>query len=508
MDETGLCVLAPMRLEATAAQRGAATARVKRTGMGRRRSLSAVRRLDVTLAGTDPVSVVGLCGSLQSDLQPGDIVVASEVRSHSGDVRIALPGAPLLAASLADAGLPVRFGPLVSTERIVTGSPRQALAASGALAVDMESAWLVAGLHEGEPRRPFAVVRVVLDTPDRELRSQHTLRNIQLARRRLSSVVPVLEQWAEVTRPRHVRLAAPRSFCAGVERAIEIVDRALDRFEPPVYVRRQIVHNTHVVDRLERRGAIFVQEVDEVPPGSVMVFAAHGVSPEVRDTAERRQLTVIDATCPLVAKVHTEARQFADRGFDIVLVGHADHEEVEGTVGEVPDRITVVGSRDDVDRFEPLDPDRVAYITQTTLAVDETDEIVTHLRQRFPSLVGPRREDICYATQNRQEAVAAIAAEVDLMLVVGSANSSNSRRLAEVATRLGVRAHLVDGSDDIRLEWLRDATSIGVTAGASAPESKVVEVVAAISSLGVTQITEHRILEESITFKLPLEVRS
>jgi 4-hydroxy-3-methylbut-2-enyl diphosphate reductase len=372
----------------------------------------------------------------------------------------------------------------------------------------MESAWLVAGLHEGEPRRPFAVVRVVLDTPDRELRSQHTLRNIQLARRRLTSVVPVLEQWAEVARPRHVRLAAPRSFCAGVERAIEIVDRALDRFEPPVYVRRQIVHNTHVVDRLERRGAIFVQELDEVPPGSVMVFAAHGVSPEVRDDAQRRRLTVIDATCPLVAKVHTEARQFADRGFDIVLVGHADHEEVEGTVGEVPDRITVVGSRDDVDRFEPVDPDRVAYITQTTLAVDETDEIVTHLRHRFPSLVGPRREDICYATQNRQEAVAAIAAEVDLMLVVGSPNSSNSRRLAEVATRLGVRAHLVDGSDDIRLEWLRDATSIGVTAGASAPESKVVEVVAAISSLGVTQITEHRILEESITFKLPLEVRS
>jgi 4-hydroxy-3-methylbut-2-enyl diphosphate reductase len=376
------------------------------------------------------------------------------------------------------------------------------------MAVDMESAWLADGVRADDAGRPLVVVRVVLDTADHELRSLHLPGNLRRAQRRLAAVIQVLEQWAAVTGPRQVVLAAPRSFCAGVERAIEIVDRALDRFQPPVYVRRQIVHNTHVVERLEGRGAVFVNEVDEVPPGAVLVFAAHGVAPEVRVQAEQRQLRVIDATCPLVAKVHSEARHFAERGFDIVLVGHADHEEVEGTVGEVPGRITVVATHDDVDRLEVDDPDRVAYLTQTTLAVGEVEEIVGHLRERYPSLVGPRREDICYATQNRQEAVAAIAADVDLVLVVGSANSSNSRRLAEVAARSGTPAHLVDGCADIQLDWLRDARVIGITAGASAPESTVDEVVAAIASLGVVTLEERRTTEEAVMFKLPVEVRS
>ena len=507
MDENGLCVLAPLRLEATASQRGAVTARVTRTGMGRRRSLDAARRVVTEMAANNPAAVVGLCGGLTSDLEPGDIVVASEVRSQNGDVSITLPGASLLAAWLAEAGLPVRCGAMVSTDRLMTGPQRQTLAADGALAVDMESAWLIAGIQQGDPQRPVAVVRVVLDTPRHELRSQHTLRNLPLARRRLTSVIPTLERWAEVTGPRQVLLASPRSFCAGVERAIEIVDRALDLYEPPIYVRRQIVHNIHVVQRLERRGAIFVQEVDEVPPGSVLVFAAHGVSPEVRDNAERRQLKVIDATCPLVAKVHTEARYFADRGYDIILVGHAEHEEVEGTVGEVPGRITVVATTDDVDRLEVTDPDRVAYLTQTTLAVHETDGIVTRLRERFPTLAGPRREDICYATQNRQEAIAAIAGNADLVLVIGSPNSSNSRRLAEVASRAGVPAHLIDECSDMRLDWLQGANTIAITAGASAPESKVAEVVAAIGALGDIDVREHKIIEETVTFKLPREVR-
>jgi 4-hydroxy-3-methylbut-2-enyl diphosphate reductase len=371
----------------------------------------------------------------------------------------------------------------------------------------MESAWLAAGARAADPDRPMVVARVVLDGPRHELRSLKAPRRLMAATRRLRELAPVLERWARATGPRHVILAAPRSFCAGVERAIDIVERAIDRFPPPVYVRRQIVHNTHVVAALERRGAIFVEELDQVPPGSTVILAAHGVSPAVRAEAETRQLRVIDATCPLVAKVHAEARRFAARDFDIVLIGHAEHEEIQGTTGEAPERITVVSSTAEIDALSVADPERVAYLTQTTLAVDQTAEIVDRLRERFPAAVGPHTDDICYATQNRQEALAAVAARSDVVLVVGSTNSSNSMRLAEVAKRSGCRAYLVDGTADLRLGWLADAPTVGISAGASAPEDKVLEVVAALRALGTVTVEELRVREETLAFSVPPEVR-
>jgi 4-hydroxy-3-methylbut-2-enyl diphosphate reductase len=451
------------------------------------------------------VAVVGVCGALDPGLQPGDVVVATELRSADGRVQLDVPSAALVAADLARAGLPVRTGPLVTGHGLVTGAARERLRDQGVLAVDMESAWIAAEV--GAASRPFSVVRVVLDTPQRELRSIGTVTNLPLVRRRIAAAMPTLERWARAAAPRQVVLASPRSFCAGVERAIEIVERALDRFGPPVYVRRQIVHNTHVVRDLEDRGAVFVREVDEVPAGSVVVLAAHGVSPDVRRDADERALTVVDATCPLVAKVHAEAKRFAGRDFDVVLIGHAAHEEVEGTVGEAPGRITVVSTPEQVDALQVRDPQKVAYLTQTTLAVDETEVIVGHLRRRFPSLAGPRTEDICYATQNRQEAVAAVAAEVDLVLVVGSANSSNSARLAEVAARCGTAAHLIDAPGEISLEWLPGVRRVGVTAGASAPESKVQAVVDALRGLGTVRVDERVTRIETMSFPLPVEVR-
>jgi 4-hydroxy-3-methylbut-2-enyl diphosphate reductase len=503
-----LCVLAPLRTEVSAVRRSAATATVHRTGMGPKRSRRAAAQLASELDPTRPVAIVGFCGALTTDLRPGDIVVADTVSSPSGDIWLDLPGAELVAAELMARGLPARVGPILSTDQVVTGEARRRLAERGWIAVDMESAWLASALTEPGTTRPMAIVRVVTDTPNHELRSLRLFRHVQLARQRLAAAIPALERWAELAGPRTVRLAGPRSFCAGVERAIDIVERAIDRFRPPIYVRRQIVHNSHVVADLERKGAVFVQEVDEVPPGSTLVLAAHGVAPDVRRRATERHLRVIDATCPLVGKVHAEARRFAQRGYDIVLIGHADHEEVEGTIGEAPEQITVIGSEADVDTLDVGDPDRVAYLTQTTLATDETAGIVDRLAQRYPTLVGPRSEDICYATQNRQEAVAAIAPDVDVVLVVGSKNSSNSMRLTEVAARAGCHAFLVDGSADIRLDWLDGVETIGVTAGASAPESKVREVVAAIGSLGPLTVDERVLHEEAVSFRLPPEVRS
>ncbi|MGZ4764264.1 MAG: 4-hydroxy-3-methylbut-2-enyl diphosphate reductase [Ilumatobacteraceae bacterium] len=503
MAEPRAYVMTPLRVEASAARRGASTADVVRTGMGARRSRRAARAMLATIEPERPIAVVGVCGGLDPSLAPGDVIVASEVRSADGTINVALASATLVAAELAASGLPVRVGAIVSSERLESGAVRRAeLLASGALAVDMESAWLVSGTD-----RPAVVIRVVLDAPGHELRSLRTVRNLPLVRRRLAAVMPVVELWARAVRPREVLLAGPRSFCAGVERAIQIVERALDKFSPPVYVRRQIVHNTHVVGALERRGAVFVQELDEVPRGSVAVLAAHGVSPEVRRQAEERELQVIDATCPLVAKVHSEARRFAARGFHIVLVGHADHEEIEGTVGEARDHTIIVESIDDVDRMQLEHVDRVAYLTQTTLAVDEVNDIVARLRERFPALVGPHNDDICYATQNRQEAVAAIAPGCDVVLVVGSYNSSNSKRLVEVAGRDGTSAHLVDACEHVRLEWLSQAGTIGITAGASAPESKVMELVEALRGLGPVRVEERTVHEENVSFRLPPEVR-
>ncbi|MEZ5185344.1 MAG: 4-hydroxy-3-methylbut-2-enyl diphosphate reductase [Candidatus Nanopelagicales bacterium] len=304
-----------------------------------------------------------------------------------------------------------------------------------------------------------------------------------------------------------VLLAAPRGYCAGVERAVVTVEKALDLYGPPIYVRKQIVHNVHVVADLERRGAIFVDETDEVPAGSRLVFSAHGVSPAVHDQAESRNLLTIDATCPLVTKVHHEARRFADSGYQILLIGHEGHEEVEGTAGEAPDSITVVGSPDAADEIE-LDPDRpVAWLSQTTLSVDETMETVGRLRARLPLLVDPPSDDICYATQNRQAAVKQIAPECDVVIVVGSENSSNSVRLGEVADEAGSRSYRIDDAGQLDRQWLRGAQTVGVTSGASVPESLVEQLLDALAVYGFDEVEVVTTVEESLIFALPPELR-
>jgi 4-hydroxy-3-methylbut-2-en-1-yl diphosphate reductase len=308
--------------------------------------------------------------------------------------------------------------------------------------------------------------------------------------------------------PRTVLLAAPRSFCAGVERAIAIVENALRLKGSPVYVRKQIVHNQHVVAELETRGAVFVDELDAVPDGATVVFSAHGVSPDVWTEADRRGLDVIDATCPLVTKVHAEAKRFAARGDTVLLIGHAGHEEVEGTLGEAPDRIVLVQNANEARELHVDDPDRVSYLTQTTLAVDETSDVVDVLRERFPALRGPASDDICYATTNRQHALEAIVEECHLVLVIGSANSSNSRRLVELARRHGRSAYLIEDASGIRPEWLTDVEVIGLTAGASAPPWLVEAVLDSLAELGPLTVTERETTREDVRFTLPPTVRS
>ncbi len=306
---------------------------------------------------------------------------------------------------------------------------------------------------------------------------------------------------------RTVLLASPRSFCAGVERAIEVVERALDERPAPVYVRKQIVHNTHVVARLQARGAVFVDELDAVPDGATVVFSAHGVSPSVHTEAMRRELNVIDATCPLVAKVHAEARRFAARGDTVILIGHAGHEEVEGTLGEAPEHMVLVQTVADVEDLHVPDPARVSYLTQTTLAVDEAADVIAALHARFPALRGPAADDICYATTNRQNALTAIASESDLVLVVGSVNSSNSLRLVELAHRHDTTAHLINDAGDVRPEWLAGVRVIGLTAGASAPPRLVDAVVDALAGLGPLILAERETTRETIRFTLPPAAR-
>ena len=302
-------------------------------------------------------------------------------------------------------------------------------------------------------------------------------------------------------------LPRPRGFCAGVVRAIDIVNLALEAFGKPVYVRREIVHNRHVVEELAQRGAIFVEGLEEVPPGAWVIFSAHGISPEVRRQAVGRQLKVIDATCPLVTKVHLEAVRYARANYTIVLIGHRDHDEVIGTLGEAPDKIHLISSADHVDALEVPDPERVVYLTQTTLSLDDTKEIVERLRKRFPKIVSPPADDICYATQNRQMAVKAIAARADLILVVGAENSSNSNRLVEVAEKSGTRAYLIRSWRDIRPEWIESSSRIGLTAGASTPEILVEEVVAHLRAAGFTRVEDMEVVEENVRFGLPPELR-
>ncbi|HEY1488830.1 MAG TPA: 4-hydroxy-3-methylbut-2-enyl diphosphate reductase [Micromonosporaceae bacterium] len=480
-------IYAPLRAERFALRR--ARTPVVRTGMGPSR-VSAV---------DGPALVAGVAGGLGADVRPGDVVVASEVRGP--DRTVACPSAPILAGALRRLGLTVHVGPIVSEPRLVTGARRRVLAESGALAVDMESAFIAP--PDGQP---FAVVRTISDTDQAPLlRPGTAVRGIR-ALKNLARAVPALDAWADAIGPRELTLASPRSFCAGVERAIDTVAAALDRFGAPVYVRRQIVHNAHVVSDLERRGAVFVDEVDEVPAGRTLVLAAHGVTPAVRDRADARGLAVIDATCPLVAKVHTEVRRHAGRGATVFLIGHADHEEVEGTVGEAPDDVIVVADVAEAATVTPRDPDRVAYAMQTTLAVDEAEEIAAVLRGRFPAMAAPRTDDICYATTNRQQAVREITRGRDLLLVLGSANSSNSLRLVEVAERDGVPARLIDDASALDLAILAGTTRIGITAGASAPPHLVDDLVTSLRGLGPAAVIEANGEPEDLRFHLPKEV--
>ncbi|CAA9509538.1 MAG: 4-hydroxy-3-methylbut-2-enyl diphosphate reductase, partial [uncultured Solirubrobacteraceae bacterium] len=297
-------------------------------------------------------------------------------------------------------------------------------------------------------------------------------------------------------------------YCAGVDRAVQTVERALELYGAPVYVRKEIVHNKHVVEQLREAGAIFVDELDDtIPEGATTVFSAHGVSPAVHAEAERRGLATIDATCPLVTKVHREAVKFAAEGYTIVLIGHSGHEEVEGTMGEAPDHIVLVETEEDVDRLEVDDPERVAYISQTTLSVDETRAIIARLRDRFPAITGPRTDDICYATTNRQAAVKQLAQECDLVLVIGSQNSSNSQRLVEVARELGTDSYLIDNAGQVQDEWLEGKRVVGISSGASAPEELVSALVDLFHDRGVTDVSELEVVKEDVRFMLPKQIR-
>lgn len=307
--------------------------------------------------------------------------------------------------------------------------------------------------------------------------------------------------------PKRVLLAAPRGYCAGVDRAVQTVEHALELHGAPVYVRKEIVHNKHVVEELAKRGAIFVEQETEVPEGEIVVFSAHGVAPAVHENAARRSLKTIDATCPLVTKVHVEARKFAADGYTIVLVGHDGHEEVEGTTGEAPESIVLVETEEDVEALEVPDPERVAFITQTTLSVDETSAIIAALKRKFPKITGPKTDDICYATTNRQQAVKELARECDLVLVIGSTNSSNSARLVEVAREQGVASHLIDFHHQVREEWLRGVETVGITSGASAPEDLVEDLVALFRERGAESVSELRTVDEDVRFMLPTTIR-
>ncbi|HEV2592243.1 MAG TPA: 4-hydroxy-3-methylbut-2-enyl diphosphate reductase [Gaiellaceae bacterium] len=484
-----MTVVAPLRSEQVALRLGGV--RAVRGGMGGR----------AHAVEGDVVVVAGVCGAVEPSLRAGDVVVATEIRD--GEWTRELSGWATLARSLRDRGLRVVTGPVQTADRVLGTGERDALRAEGVVAVDMETTRLA-------PRDgvPFAVVRTVVDAPGKGLLHPRTLVAGVKALDSLRRSAPAIREWAAATGPRRVLLSSPRSFCAGVDRAIEIVERAIEQRGAPIYVRKQIVHNRHVVGDLEERGAVFVDELDEVPDGATVVFSAHGVSPLVKSAATERGLDVIDATCPLVNKVHAEARTFAKAGKTIVLVGHEGHEEVEGTTGEAPDAIKLVEHVEDVAKLDIDDADEVAYLTQTTLAVDDAMVVVEELRRRFPKLVGPKSDDICYATQNRQQALRAIAREADLVLVVGSENSSNSVRLVEVAEKEGTPGRLIDDETDLDAVWLAGKETIALTAGASAPEELVQRVISELAGLGAVTVEDRTVGQESIRFNLPREVSS
>ena len=508
-----LVVCAPLGLEARALRRGIRQAggdasRVLRTGYGPARARRAAGKLGAQPFGM--LAVAGTGAGIDPDLRPGDVVVGTEVVADGAPSGVRCPAAPLIAGELRRAGLRVRTGKIVTVGHLVSAADRERLARAGAVAADMESALLtVAVKGEGEAgrARPVAVIRAISDVPGKSLLHPRTVTGGLAALRSLRTVGRVLDRWAAAAGERQVLLAGPRSFCAGVERAIEIVERVLDSQGPPVYVRKQIVHNIRVVRDLESRGAVFVDELDEVPDGATVVFSAHGVSPAVRAQAQARGLSAVDATCPLVSKVHAEARRFADDGYLVALIGHAGHEEVEGTLGEAPASTVLVQTVADVAKLAPPQPDKLAYLMQTTLAVDEASGLADAITSRFPQARGPRSDDICYATTNRQNAARAVAAEAGLVLVAGSANSSNSVRLVERCERAGTPAQLIDGADDIQLGWLAGVPTVGLTAGASAPPAVVEEIIEALRGLGPVRVSERVITTESIRFGLPKQVR-
>jgi 4-hydroxy-3-methylbut-2-en-1-yl diphosphate reductase len=447
-----------------------------------------------------PLLVAGVAAALTDDLRPGDLVVADELCTAAGAT--ASPAAPLLYRAVRRLGLPACLGPLLSVEHGTKTAARVA-AASGAVAVDTEPAYLARLTPAGQT----VALRVVVDTPSAPRRGPGTTWRRLAALRTLRAAAPAMNQWAAATGQREVLLASPRSFCAGVERAVQIVQRALQRFGAPVYVRRQIVHNSHVVHDLQSRGAVFVDELDMVPDGSTIVLAAHGVAPAVRRDAQARGLHVIDGTCPLVEKVHSEVRRYAARGNTVFLIGHGEHEEVVGTRGEAPDSVIVVADPAEAEAIQPADPARVAYVMQTTLAADEAEQTAAVLRERFPAIIAPPHDDICYATTNRQAAVREVAQRCELVLVLGSQNSSNCHRLAEVAEKCGPPTYLVDDVSAVDLRWLAGVRRVGITAGASAPPHLVDELVTCLSSLGPITINEIDVADEDIHFALPREMR-
>jgi 4-hydroxy-3-methylbut-2-enyl diphosphate reductase len=497
-----LLLLAPLAIERAAVRGAASGAVVLHTGMGATRSRKAVSRAKATTAVA--VAVVGFCGATDDSLRPGDVVVASEVRGPRAET-VKCSHGPIVAALRSRGITSLHVGPIASVDHVVHGAQRAELARSGAVAVDMESVWLA----EAAAGRPFAVVRVVVDTPSQELhRPLGILKGGVDAWQTLRQVAPALVAWAAASDERTILLASPRSFCAGARRAIEIVERALNCWGLPVYVRKQIVHNVHVISDLEARGAIFVDDLEQIPEGSLCVFSAHGVSPQVREQAAARHLKVIDATCPLVTKVHVKTRHLAAADYKIVLIGHRGHDEIEGTIGEAPEAVRLIESAAEIDRLDLGPEDHVAYLTQTTLAVDEVNEVVTKLHQRFPNLDGPDAHDICYATSNRQEAVKVLARESDLMIVIGSSNSSNSRRLVEVAEREGCKARLIDDENGLDPDFLIGVHTVAVTAGASAPDELVDRVVDALANLGSVVVHERRVVDETLQFSLPRELNS
>jgi len=524
-DDGGLLVLAPLRVEASALRRSGGARRVVVTGMGPH-AAQAFRAPDGTADG--PVAVAGFCGSLRDGVEPGSVVVASEVRGPTG--LVSLPSAAAVSHSLRRAGLTVHVGPIISTDHVVRGPERTELARDGALAVDMESFWLVSGVQarhgaadqgaaeatvaaggrpEGVPGADghrTAVVRIVSDSPGSGFRPAGLVASGLKGLKGLTRIGGCLEDWAAAVGPRTVLIAAPRSFCAGVCRAIDITEQALAESAPPLYVRREIVHNKHVVDSFRDRGVVFVRELSEVPPGRTVILAAHGVSPAVRADARVRGLRIIDATCPLVARLHKRARMLVDQGHLVVFIGKKGHDETEGVVGEAPDRIVVVEDQGDIDRLAGEDPHAlgphpptdapIATLTQTTLVPHEVEALVAGLRERFPHLTVPQTTaqatDVCYASRNRQAAVRRVAPGCDWFLVIGSANSSNSKRLMEEAERMGTPAALVDDESDIDLARLAGVRTLGLTAGASAPEVLIERMLAFLGSLGPLEVRELR----------------